>query len=708
MKNTVKVGIYLRLVVAACLLAVLLIVAGDISLYLDRGGPVVKAMEYSTWTKINTSGAGNRARVQGYGENTFADQRSQSCGTDLSTSIIEARCGYPGGAYDWNLTTTQLKFDLTTLPAGEVVGVRFTGIVGNDIDTGHWGAAHYYSLYKYVGDFGLCGWDAFYADHDDNPERLTGVVSSADYTTSSNITFTVPASKWSYVTSSSYLSVTFASEYQALNWSPGSAITGANTALLMNNIQIEVDYIPAANPYDTTYDTNAAVDTSILGTEVAENITWGSTRAVFADQELWLQVNGDSGANITVQLVDADDNVLTTVTDSIRVDDNYDFVIDNLDADFDGFVRVRELNFNLMSEWGYVSPVPDSSQKTNRTYAGITIEPQYDVDFSGYVVQRGDIMVVHWKTSIDGSTANLSDYNLEVWSRGVAGTQVYNATFAQIAEDYLKGTETNQQANIHWRYMLFTTEYTAGQSSYNGLVQTLALPFEAGNKGFIQTIVTDNESAEYAECLSAYWYLTNAANGLEVVTNYSVYEAEQDIEIKVNVGKECNVEKDLASVKIELYDDSNTQVVSAQYFTVAEGENLLYVPGVVGGGGEYFARVYFYASDQTYQYITDIEFSIGASAVESDSDGPAGWIEGFLDRFGLDNEGGHWLIMLVLAVILGFAFRRTPEVATGIIFLIFIGGLIFGWINPWFIILLCIGGGLSIYGFIRKRRRMGV
>jgi hypothetical protein len=76
-----------------------------------------------------------------------------------------------------------------------------------------------------------------------------------------------------------------------------------------------------------------------------------------------------------------------------------------------------------------------------------------------------------------------------------------------------------------------------------------------------------------------------------------------------------------------------------------------------------------------------------------------------LGKYGLDNPGGHWLLIFILSIILAIAFRKTPAVATVLVLLVFAGGFVFSWIDQWFIALLAIAAGLTIYSFFRRKEK---
>lgn len=728
-----KLGPVARVLIRVCLAIIMLCFAIGMNVVFELLHTPVQthAIYYETWSTYASVTGTTGAYTVGVKDSTNFYNSCYADGTNWDTGFSGV---YPRISYSstdkWKIRNGHCKWNVSGAPdLDQIIEIRIVGFVNSVGDTGHWGVGHYYGWYQTDLSDGVVN----NADYElpleafATPNRVTGVVDANDYITADHATWYVTESDWDVIltpTEGNYTWLALVNEHQRWGIQPGDAINGASQSLWIDNdivtdnekLWLEIDYIPDVEDYGTEYDSNASVDTTVTGAEVADNITWGSNRLIYTDQDLWFKVQGDSGANITVQLVDESNNVVASnsVTDSIRTDDNYDFVIDNIPSTYEGFVRARELNFGITSDWGYISPSPDSDLDPNWTYAVDPSSPQYDYGFSEYVTNRGDMMIYHWKTSLDGTTDNLSAYNLELWDRGSSSSPVFDYTLAElepiIGGDVTGGGYDNFEQNVHWRFMLFTTGFTSGQSSYTNLIQNLNIPFEPSYKGFIQTVITDNASTEYAGCHSAYWYLTNATNGIACYTDYANYAVNSDITVMVNIGNECNVETDLPGVRIELYNDSG-QLFSTDYFSVEQGENEYVIAGS-DIAGSYYALVGFYSSTKTYEYIKKLSFTISGTASTGSGGGGGtgigGWIDDRLRPYDLDNEGGHWLVLLVLMVVLGACFIRIPIVAMAIILTLFAGGLLLGWINPWFIVLLCIGGGIYVYRFIKSHRNVGV
>lgn len=710
------------LIVLLLVSSVLIILGGD-----SRG---VKSSSYETFTANASTGSEWLSKVQNYGVgDTFNDCRYDDTGVDESTSLIQAGVGYETDWHKWRISETFIRFDISGLPAGvDVVEMRIVAEPDAIIDTGDWGADHYYSFYSVDHDYihpnpSLVDYGHTY-QHIPNGYRVAGPIGQLSCTVGVDKTWPIKTPYWDYFLEGEGgddVWVEFMTEYQALGWSPGEAVA-ASTLLKLISVRLEIDYVGVANPRsmtddsDDSYHDNDAKDTTILGTETTDNITWNTIRLLYNDEYPQVLVNGDSGANVTLSLVGGAGQVLSTISDSIRVDNIYAWQITDVPVEYAGFIRVRDSISGEVSPWGYISSVPDSSQLTNRIYARFTEYPQYDREFSGYVVQRGDLLFHHWKTDVDGTTDNLSALSLGIWSRGDTAKEKYSETLADLGTEYYLGSQDFVGENIHWRYAIFTPEYVAGQVTYNNLVQLIDLPFDRVYKGFIQAVITDTDNVtdEYTETHSAYWYLSNAGEGIAITSKYSNYAVDDEIDIVVTIGGECNVETDLPSVKIEiLYGDD---IVQTHNFSIVEGVNEISMSGF-SVEGSYTARCHFISDLKTYDYVKDIPFTVsGDTSGVSDDDeagvpGVGDWkraLDELIARWGLDNEPGHWLIIIVLSLIVAILFRGMPVVATGLVILIMSGALIFEWLNPWFIVLLTLGAGAFIYAWVKRSRKVGV
>lgn len=212
-------------------------------------------------------------------------------------------------------------------------------------------------------------------------------------------------------------------------------------------------------------DDNDAVDTSTDGSEVAENITWCVPRSAYADLGLYFQVEGDSGADITLDLLDEDGNSLLTgkIEDSIRVDGNYDCYID-LPNDFYGFVRLVEEEHNIFSEWGYCMPSRSSTMPQHSIMARGTIYPEYEEDMEYYRTYIDDTMVLHWRTNIQDD--ELSTHSLKMYSNSDNATEVFDRDLDELNTMYFHCEYEDNEALIPHSYMILSPKVDDSSGRY--------------------------------------------------------------------------------------------------------------------------------------------------------------------------------------------------------------------------------------------------
>ena len=86
---------------------------------------------------------------------------------------------------------------------------------------------------------------------------------------------------------------------------------------------------------------------------------------------------------------------------------------------------------------------------------------------------------------------------------------------------------------------------------------------------------------------------------------------------------------------------------------------------------------------------------------------PVEWIEDMLKGWGMSNEFGHWMIMLVLMVTAFIALHKSEVLRVMIPVLIFGLAMIIGWVEWWFIILLALGAGVTMYSMLRRKMAGG-
>jgi len=385
---------------------------------------------------------------------------------------------------------------------------------------------------------------------------------------------------------------------------------------------------------------------------------------------------------------------------------HYYWQIDSLPETYTGFVQCKELYYGLISPWVRVESQVDPSESNLNIYARLTAYPQYTEAFSSYVVKQGDMMIVHWKTNIDPPTDNLSTLYLEIYDNGDNITPAYSVSLATLGTDYYKGSTTNVNAGIHWRFALFSPKVLSGTNTYGGLINNLNLDFVPDNKGYLQAMIRSATLGEVTLTHSAYWYLTSATDGIAVTMTDNTLTTDQEIGVKVAIGRECNVENYLKYIIVSI---TETGIATGTF--VGEGDNQLYIDAV-NAIGDYTLQVALYDDSITsYQYVYQIPFSVTASGIAPTTHPTVteediwAWITDLMHKWHLDTTGGHWLLILIgmgIMLLIGYKTEHKTIGLTGAL-LVFALGIVVGWIDWWWIVLLALGAGFTVWQFIRSK-----
>ncbi len=488
----------------------------------------------------------------------------------------------------------------------------------------------------------------------------------------------------------------------------------------VNPAQLVITYVADAAARTTTHDDNASVAISTDGSEYTANITWGTPKAAYKDDDgLWLKVNGaggasgnGSGANVTLQLEDTGGVVLDTVSDSIRSDGNYDYWLaaSTLETLASGFLRLHETNDNVYSDWGYLADSPSSTQRTNDIYSLSTVYGQWSEQFQDYVVGTDNLMFVHWKTNIDFSTENATQ-ELEMRLNGVSGsenTAIYNETLGNLHTDYFECDAANAATMLHWRYAIFNMNPTgAGYNDYNGLVIDLETPLVAYNKGFIQpAFLNRSDNTTLTNTHTSYWYLASPSEYIGFSINKASYETNENINVTLRVPAETQATTYLRNAQVNI---GGTYITG---FQLNDGNNdfIIAAPSIEGG---YYIQIELSDDDvDNYYYAKRIGFDVLGEGEQPPGEPPTAqgwltWLNGVMQRNDLDNEFGRWIILLLAAIVAGIAFYKYPAILTGCIVLILAGGFAAGWINPWFVALCAPIVAIIVYGIFKKKTSGG-
>lgn len=630
------------------------------------------------------------------------------------------------GSTEWNIYWYAVTFDIATLPAtADVKSITLKLYVSGQNDTYAWD--QFYAIYAGypTTESNLISADGRRWWYGTTVKRISNVVSHTALTIPGWVEFSIADLKtgdFNYVLNDTNKLVTFyfMTTNQALFYAP--PWPGAGTYSKIINIHgyddasnkpiLDIKYVANATAVTFTGDDNAPIDTTTDGSEKVTSIDWVTPRLQYSsDPSMRFKVNGDSGANFTGKVINNAGVTLATIDDSVRTDGNYDWKILDISA-YSGFVRAEAITDNttntIRSKWGYVSASPSTAERTGDIYSGTTDFPQYDNSFGSYVVQAGSNMFVHWKTNINGAT-ELTKYRVVLRKNGDANGAVYNQLLSDMQTGYYEGSLANSQTSLHWRYAIFTPNTTGqGYNNRDGLIISLNLPLIPGNKGFYQPLILDNadNTTLITETQSAYWYLSNANEGITMNMDRTSYATGNDVTVKVNIGQAGQVATYLRDFGTALvggtgsYDNGGTLLV---------GMNNFIVKGIPDG--TYDMRLSFSGPNvSNFTYIHDIPFQVMASTDGGDSVLPPGTVTGVWDLFkawmasyGFDNPVGHWLVLIILMVIMFLLFHKSELLRVVMPLMIFAVGFVSEWVDRWWIVLLALGAGLTLFGILRNK-----
>lgn len=458
---------------------------------------------------------------------------------------------------------------------------------------------------------------------------------------------------------------------------------------------------------DSTTRINAAVDNTTDGTETADNITWDTPRAAYADEALKFIINGDSGAPLVLSLVDSAGTVLNTHTDSVRTDGKYYYAVDVAD-NYTGFVRVTESHNNIKSDWGYVSPAVAATEEVNKTYSSINSYPQYTTPFSTYVTKAGNLMIVHWYATI--GIADYGSASLRLLYLGNA-TPIYNQAFYLLATNYFKNSADNNNM-LSRRFAVFTMDDTGtGFATYDGMIDNLNRAYSFDYEGWYQPVLWDDDSGnEVTDTVSSYWYLADATkDGLSFTLDKSNYTPGQALIARLWAGDASKVKDTLNSMKVELRDNTGAVVSTLAGVIVGQQTELTGVAPM--GNGTFTARLTLTKDLQTFSYVHDLTFTVAGAPTTTT---PPGGVKSIVERIqewlagaGWDNQGGHWLVLIIASIILYVIFNQSKLLRVAMPVAVWGAAIAFNYIDQWILVLLAGGVGLTLYGIFRNKVQGG-
>lgn len=466
---------------------------------------------------------------------------------------------------------------------------------------------------------------------------------------------------------------------------------------------IRVSYLETTPERELVVDSNAATDNDTTGFEVADNITWESPRAGYADEGLYFKVNGESGAVISLELQDEYGVVWGSVDNSIRIDGNYDYNPDLPDSWY-GWVRLLETNHNLISDWGYQMPKPDKDQAGNTVSAVNTEYPQYEFAFIRYLTYENDAFVLHWKTNIQSDEHG--DHNLKIWTNTDNLTPIFDNNFEWLNDNYFNANDNNSSLN-HWRYMIFVPDVEgSGFETYDGMIYDLDTNYTNSVAGYIHAVVLDTtDNSILADSHSCYWYLPTEKDGIITRLDSAQVGKGGELIVYVQVGQACQVRDTLPALNLKMIDEDDNVVCQTDQSFVEDALNE-YVWTAPTVSGQYVVRFTFSGVD-TWDYIHDIPFSVGPSRELTGAASIIDSLEQWIVNVGMDNPVGYWVILLIGMVLLFLVAYKSPLLRV-VLPLVFLGlMLIWGKIDTWLIVLLALGAGLTLWGIFRRKAHGG-
>lgn len=584
-------------------------------------------------------------------------------------------------------------------------------VTGKDNDTGQ---PMYFALYK--GSPGIDhvvgseDWDNAIDEY--NSSRVSLLYDYQDVATSDYFEIHIQPDNYDYALTpdvNGYVYFYLASTYHMLDYQPNIGSDGFTRIQFEDSVagghppKLIVEHIENVPEMDIVHHTNADVDTDTNGTEIADNITWQSPRLGYSNEGLECLVNGDSGANITLRLLDSSGSVLDEIEDSIRVDGIFAWYVDLTDT-FNGYVRFYEAENNIFSNWGYQAKSVSPSMRDLEVYSRYTEYPQYLKEFSEYIVYKDDLMFIHWRSNVQDD--ELDEYSLRLWGNGDQSEILYNNTLADMADQYYQSSENNSFMSAI-RYAIFTPQIEmAGFDDHDGLINDLDINYNPSHTGFIQPVIygdTDNETL--AENHSAYWYLSGSGQGISMALNKTQYKSGSEIVVTVNIGGDCQVELNQSTLTLTVL--LNDEIIDTANITVHEGSNTATLTAGGDPSKDYLMRFDFNAEDISWHYIHDIPFEVyGGAGTDVGETGKSilQSIEDLLNKWGMNNDAGHIILLLIIMAIL-FALAYKSESMRVILPCLALGvGIVIKWVDPWLIAVLGLGVGFTIYRFLKRRQ----
>lgn len=498
------------------------------------------------------------------------------------------------------------------------------------------------------------------------------------------------------------------------SWKNQTVGTGAQS-----QCKLEVKYATPAASRTMNVLANAADFTGVLlGTENVTAISWLTPRAAFADDinGMGWRFEGDPGAAFSYSVSSDKGELIVSGNNTIK-SNGYYYLYSTVPVTWEGWLRSKSTDLQLntcYSVWGRCETPPNINQRLLTVSALDTEYPQYDYDFSRYMIYKNGIGYLYWKTNLE--TADMANYHIKLMAGGdQLNATSWNATMQYLNEYYFLTKDTNNYDMAHWRYLAFTPYIsTTGFNTYDGFIINAGQDYSLTQTGFWQGAIrlnTDNSTLTYTD--SAYFYLNDIAQGVSITFDGYKVAPSSEIQATINIGAHSQISTRLKYLQITLFNDLGEVAGSGTGFVSIGANKVTFsAPLIVGS---YQARFEFY--DDTlvpdYRYIKDVAFTVvaaGATGAIVPGEVPGGtgflaWLNSLLDSKGMNNTAGHWIIVILLCVLVAAiigVYGKMPLVATVIDILIFGLAIYIKWIDTWIIALLAIAAGFTIYRMFKK------
>lgn len=674
--------------------------------------PVQAATGYSSFTvNVTSSAHDSYAYVSSAGY--FPDIAWSKNSGSTSACTCYTSCMPTGDK--WNVAHGKMMFDVNGyLPDEEsIVAITMSVYITGKSDTFGGGASYF--LCKDDGS----GFNAF---HDGTKRgRISSVAGYSSLPASGWYTFTIQDPyyndyRYIYDDSDGLICFDFMDHYQYYGYAPGEWDASKTKTVTLGDYGVN----PSQGAQLTFYYADPAIDRDVVivvnsanytgglsGSENVTGVSWFSPRAAWSDEPLCFAIEGDPGAVFDLaSLVTASGETLATVSGDIKVDGDYNWNVD-INPDVNDWVRVVVDEWAVTSAWGRVEPAPSTTMRNLEIYTNDTVFPQYDEDFKSYIVYKDGLFWVYWKTNMEYTDFDL--YELRLYAHGDLDEVLYSVNMTALTSDIYNTDYAGNEFLSAYRYlpfMPFSTE--AGYNFRSGLIQDVGIDYVSYATGFWQPViaaVSDNTNLTYTH--SAPFYLNSEEQGVYISLDHGTYKNGATAEALVQVGNHSKVAEYLSYVLVSVIDSSGVVVSSGNSF-VTEGENTIGFV-VPDEEGSYQVRFTFYDDDNVndYSYVHDVPFNVASSGSVSGSGDVPGvddwtdWVSTLLADNNLDNTGGHWLVIFILMALVMIFFRHLPLAATIMVIIIFVGALLLGWLDPWVIVLFCIGGGWWLFSFLK-------